>query len=520
MQLDYKKLSQIPTVPAIVLRLIEALNDPDLPITKITEIIKTDPAITTKIIKAANSPMYGGGGKVDSLERCVNRLGKNAVGCLALSMSLGDAMSKPRNHEQAIRETWLQSVIQGLAMEVLAKRTRQNDASSAFVGGLFLDVGRLALVHYHADEYCPIVEQARSNHRRLADLELASLSLTHAEVSAALLEIWQLPESIRTLAFNHELSLEQLANMRQQSDFNLIALANAAGATSDFLFGMGPAAALIRLETILHEYFKFEKPQIDEYLDEIRRKLAETSELFATDLNRLPSEAQLMALAMEQIANFAVRSALEAAGGSGRQLQKENENIRLRLQQLERRACVDNLTQVYTREYFDSRLDERLRAIQGDRTVGVLFADIDYFKRLNDTYGHLVGDEVLKQVGNAIKGEFRADDVVARFGGEEFVILIDCPQRDHIAKIAERVRRKVESTPVVDGDQTISVTISVGGVMTIPNAKEEEIGALKKQLVALADEAMYECKRGGKNRCIVKELTANALVEITETASA
>ena len=401
-------------------------------------------------------------------------------------------------------------------MEYLAKRLDNCDGGAAFVGGLLLDIGQLALIQHHAEQYIPILVQSKLEHRPLVAQERLAFGTDHAVISCELMKTWQFPDSLIQMAVHHELQLEELWKLSEQPDFETIALANAASAVGDFLFAGDPAGSLHRLETVLKRKWQLDPHEIEDFIQAIRVKLNETSELFQTDLSRLPSEGQLMASAMEQIANLTLQSALGQSSADQRrpELQQENENIRLRLEQLERRNCIDTLTQVYTRDYFDSRFTERLKSIKQNRALGVLFADVDCFKKMNDTHGHLVGDEVLKQVGAMMKKLFRTNDVVARFGGEEFVVLLECPDRDSIHRVAERLRQKVAEMVIPVGDQKLSITISVGGVLTVSKANPDEVEAKKKQLVQIADEAMYECKRAGRNRCLVKELTDGVLVNI------
>ncbi len=512
-KIDIEALARIPTVPAIVLRLVEALADPDVPLQELSSIIKSDPAITSRLVKAANSAMYAGMSKADTLDRCVLRLGRNAVGCLALSFSLSDVVCRSGPHEQQLRETWLQSVIQATAMEYLAKRLRVADSSLAFVAGLLLDIGKLALIHAHGKEYVPLLNEARSGERPLRELERERLGTDHAALAGELMRRWQFPDNLTHLALHHELDESELEPFGRREEFPLIVLANIASSTSDFLFGLRPAQSLQRLEFLLERHWQASHELIGEYLSSVRGKLEETAEILAADINRMPGERELMALAMEQIVNFTIRAATgNAQSDESIALQREHDDIRRRLQQLEQKSCMDSLTGVYNREYFDARLKERIRAATGDRALGILFVDLDSFKALNDSRGHLFGDEVLKQSGVALKAALRSGDIVARFGGEEFVVLLECPDRHMIPVVAERIRARIEGMNVQQNGEPVRVTASVGGVYSVfvPGSISED--RLRNELVHTADSAMYESKRGGRNRCVIREWSAGSAV--------
>ncbi len=155
----------------------------------------------------------------------------------------------------------------------------------------------------------------------------------------------------------------------------------------------------------------------------------------------------------------------------------------------------DSLTGLYNRGYFEDSLNGEIsRARRYDTEFSILLLDLDDFKRINDSMGHLAGDFVLKKVSNLIKGEKREEDVVARYGGEELVIIL--PETNKINTIvkAERIRKKIQDMPLVfDGKET-QITVS-GGVATFPQDALEA-----NALIGCADQALYRAKAEGKNR--------------------
>jgi diguanylate cyclase (GGDEF)-like protein len=155
----------------------------------------------------------------------------------------------------------------------------------------------------------------------------------------------------------------------------------------------------------------------------------------------------------------------------------------------------DSLTGLYNRGYFEESLSGEIsRARRYDTEFSILFMDLDDFKNINDSMGHLAGDFVLKKVANLIIDEKREEDVAARYGGEELVIIL--PETNKVNTIikAERIRKKIQDMPLVfDGKET-QITIS-GGVATFPqDAKDAH------ELINCADQALYRAKSEGKNR--------------------
>ncbi|MDP8255337.1 MAG: diguanylate cyclase [Candidatus Alcyoniella australis] len=162
--------------------------------------------------------------------------------------------------------------------------------------------------------------------------------------------------------------------------------------------------------------------------------------------------------------------------------------------QLWEMAVTDSLTGLYIRRYFMVRFaDEIKRAKRYNKIFSVVMADIDYFKNVNDTYGHPAGDKVLRSVAKVLSDQIREVDIVARYGGEEFVLLLPETPKEGALVSAERLR---ESVSQVEFDGMSSVTISLG-VSTFP----DDAGEID-ELIKRADTALYQAKRDGRNRCV------------------
>jgi len=163
--------------------------------------------------------------------------------------------------------------------------------------------------------------------------------------------------------------------------------------------------------------------------------------------------------------------------------------------QLKDTLKIDPLTRVANRHFFDFQLGKRLEEARiFNRPFGLLVIDIDHFKAVNDTYGHLVGDEMLKIVANSLSSNVSQTDTVSRWGGEEFIGILEVDDSKGLFAIAERLRNVVmKSTYERDHDQTISVTVSIGGTLY---RKDDDLNTL----IERADQNMYFAKRNGRNQ--------------------
>jgi len=161
---------------------------------------------------------------------------------------------------------------------------------------------------------------------------------------------------------------------------------------------------------------------------------------------------------------------------------------------VERLAITDSLTGLYVRRYFSERAaEEAKRSKRHKFNFAFLLFDIDDFKRANDTYGHLVGDVVLKEIGRIIKESVREIDLACRYGGEEFALVLPETGPESAKVVAERIRKKVEAYTFKAYDETVRLTISVGAA-SYPQDSADFAGLIEK-----ADAALYAAKKSGKN---------------------
>jgi diguanylate cyclase (GGDEF)-like protein len=178
------------------------------------------------------------------------------------------------------------------------------------------------------------------------------------------------------------------------------------------------------------------------------------------------------------------------------------ENVDLH-ETVQRQAVTDELTGLFNHRRFQEVMTQEVeRARRYDQEMGLIMLDIDNFKRVNDTYGHLQGDMVLREVARVLRQSSREIDEPARYGGEEMAVALPQTDLEGAYRFAERVRRRIEALdlPLVDGDGTLKVTASFGAA-----SLKRSSGDGKDALVAAADAALYRAKRSGKNRTVRAE---------------
>lgn len=179
-------------------------------------------------------------------------------------------------------------------------------------------------------------------------------------------------------------------------------------------------------------------------------------------------------------------------------LQRQLDEINDLQLQLHEQASRDPLTGLYNRRYLDATMARELeRCKREDKPLSLMLLDIDHFKRINDTYGHPGGDEVLRKIALMLSERSRATDVVCRYGGEEFLLLLPNMPQAAARELAEQYRTTLEATPILFGEFSIRATSSIG-IATYPDH-----GKSAEELIGCADQAMYRAKVNGRNRTVV-----------------
>lgn len=177
-------------------------------------------------------------------------------------------------------------------------------------------------------------------------------------------------------------------------------------------------------------------------------------------------------------------------------------------------SITDGLTRLYNHRHFQEELARMFEeSLRYDRPLSLALIDIDFFKKVNDTWGHGAGDEVLKRVSSIFANQTRSADMAARYGGEEFAVIMPETDLEHAIQFAEGIRKTIEDTAIETEEATLRVTVSIG-IACYPHTQVQT----PRQLVESADRALYRAKRGGRNQ--VKAERRRSLARTTSPAAA
>ena len=497
-------LAQLPSLPTVAQALLKLAANPETELRQVVQLVKADPAISAKIVKAANSTFFGLRSEVKGIERAVSLLGPSVSNSLALSFSLTTNASPPSPMTAHYRNCWRQSIIHATATGEIAQRIAPGSADDFSLCGLLLDVGRLALLTLFESEYRPVLEAAHEGELSLPDVEAEWLGIHHAEVGARLMEQWKMPSAVIESIRWHHAPAGCLEDLRQNENFSILAATAVASCTGDVLSATNNDRARERLDSLARSLLHWNRDETADFLHKTELACQQQSPLLQLDETESP--ADLMMQANEQLVRLTLRAHVACTQATLRQQLAEQDRRDLEFQnkQLQKQALHDPLTKIYNRQFFDEMLEtESKRCTRCATPIGLIFADVDHFKQINDTYGHQFGDVVLQQMVKVFAAAIRNSDVLARFGGEEFVILVNQPTERGLERMAEKIRRKVEEESFQFGDMRVPVTVSLGAAIAIPGRDDRD---LPHRLIASADASLYDAKRGGRNQCCTRSL--------------
>jgi len=359
-----------------------------------------------------------------------------------------------------------------------------------------MDIGMLVLEGVLGDQYGQICRLARS-HADLIDAERRELRMTHADVAGILAHQWNLPPVLATpIAFSHNPEGVSDPALRR-----MIEVVELAGLCGDVFVTEDAAEAISAVRKSFIARYDIPEAESDAMLAEIGSRTKEMANLFEINIGTYKSYEDILNRAQERLVEATLMAQRQTT-----ELQARNEQLKRQTEELRQKATIDGLTGLANRSRLGEFLAEQFPLVAPGKPLTLLMMDLDHFKEINDTYGHPAGDAVLQSVAAIVKKVARPQDLAARYGGEEMVLIMPGTPRAAGEKIADVIRRAVAAMKIVCHGLTLRVTISIGV------ATAEAGGPLASQLVLVkaADKAMYAAKHAGRNCVKVLAIPAAA----------
>ena len=495
-QLDITQLKHcktLPTLPTVALRLIDLAEKNTSTLDDFAEIVKYDPALVGKLLRAANSPFYGQWRKVTGLSDAIGLMGLNATISLSLSFSLRGLS----DGDGALGETvyWTRSLLTALAARTIAIELREAQPEDFLLSGLLQDIGVLAMSAIFGGAYVSLYKDS-ADHGSLLKQEKGVYGLNHAEVGTQLLKQWRLPERIYdSVRRSHETRPASTAGSPDIA--HLSACVAAAASIADAWIQGASTEAFGKAYRSVRWYLAISPERYQNIINAMGEQMPEMEALFEFDLIDTARLESIQESARELLIMRNLRLSEESIKAN-----TQIQTLERRIAMLESHTQRDPLTGLYNRVYLERQLRlEFDRAVREHRPLCVAYIDVDRFKAFNDTYGHAVGDQVLVNVSRRMLSVVRLGDTLARYGGEEFVALFSDTRIEEAQEVVQRMLAVVSGTPCLTHEGKDShVTFSAGVAMLAP---ENPIFHDPLQLLDAADRALYQTKSSGRGRITV-----------------
>ncbi|MFQ5738578.1 MAG: HDOD domain-containing protein [Acidobacteriota bacterium] len=482
----------LPTLPGIALQLLQHCREGEIDLRKTAEVMGRDPALCAKVLKFVNSPLYGLRREVTTLSHAVSLLGFNSIRTLALSFSLVRGLRRHDRHGFDFDRFWRRSILSGAAARAFGVFEGAAIREELFLLGLLQDIGMLALQAVLPGSYVQILDQSKGDHERLQELEEVELGVDHSEVSAWLAEMWQLPQVFPiTLRCSHDIARSGVPEDLTPT-IRYVALS---GYLADVWLSGDKELAYQRARDCAGSVLGMGSEAFRSVFSLVNDFMPSLSALFEVGAEDTETITQILEDAKEQLVSINLETVTQF-----RRIKVEANDLVSENRRLKEISARDGLTGVYNRAHLDASLVEEFdRACLRQEPLSLIFLDVDHLKRINDTYGHQAGDRVLVCIAHLVAGIVRQFDMVTRYGGDEFMLVL--PEADSVgaAMVADRIRASVASRQFdIGSHQPIRVTISAGFATHSLDQPFEDVEALGHA----ADLALYAAKRAGRNRSL------------------
>lgn len=491
-----RNADELPSLPTVAVEVIRLTRDENGSIDELLRIIESDPALTAKLLRVVNSAYFGMPRKVTSLRQAMGLLGWRAVRVMVLSFSLVDLQKQGDKSGFSFSDFWRKSLTTAVVSRMLARSKGSSMTEEVFVAGLLAGIGRLASIWSASELYEPVLQAMKKQALPIHDVELQVLGVTHAAIGRELLTFWELPEEIAAAVGAHlGEGLEEL----EGAALDIVCSVSSGAAIASVFCNELPESELNSVKALCVARTGVKGEALERILENLNEQVVEMAELLSLQIGQTIDYADIQSKAASQLARLTMQAEVErmAATKSESAYREQAERLQRENSELQVSASTDRLTGLANRAAFDESLEaEIVRSMGLNSPLALLMIDLDHFKQLNDLHGHLAGDLALRALGHLLERLTNGDGLAARFGGEEFaVILPEIGPRAARAK-AEEIRAGVQASPIRHKDATLTVTASVGGIW-LPVITPDTTALA---LIDLADMLLYEAKRQGRNR--------------------
>ncbi|MDH5518199.1 MAG: GGDEF domain-containing protein [Gammaproteobacteria bacterium] len=482
----------LPSLPAVVLQVIAASQDPDIGLSEVSEIIRSDPALSAKLLKVANSPLYSLRRTINNLREALTILGLNASLTIGLSFSLLNSLKNNPEQPFIHENFWKRAILSATIAKRMGKKIGLGNLEDIFLSALLQDIGILVLQCSHPTLYPETSEQYLAHDQKTL-LEHETLNTNHSVVGAWILKHWNFPQKLYTAVLNsHTLDTQQHQNAKDDLFQQCISFS---GHLADIWIDTDEPDLLSENMQVCKSILGLNEIEYQEFIDDICNILPEVSSLFNVQLSDNQARDRLLDQTRELILQRNLQI-IKQSEQDRRQIEAMHEENK----DLEEAARRDPLTGIYNRKYFEYLLDEEFENANLNRwPLSLAFIDLDNFKEVNDIYGHPAGDKVLKDIADFFNLNIRQTDTLARYGGDEFILILPGSTHETAEAMLQRLLKEQRSnhSSQID-DAIIKLGVSIGLATHIDQHDFANTSAFLKA----ADKALYQAKAAGRDTLV------------------
>ncbi len=408
----------------------------------------------------------------------------NVVKNMALSFALVKNFSNNGRSDFDYPRFWKYSLTTAIAARMIAEKVAAEASEDAFFLGLLHDMGLLALARCLPDQYQLVVQEAETGNCSVHQAENQILGFDHMAIGRHLVRSWGLPSKFwQPIGCHH--CPERLAAVEDETR-TLTQVLNLATNYADMFQAESTATYLAVIDHYTKSYGYAAVLDVDQLAVAISEETHRFFPYFDIDFDDDAEYLETIERARAELINVST-DFIDQLVAQQRQIDT-----------LRRQATHDGMTQLMNYQYFQETLNREIARSRRSRSpLTVVMADIDRFKAVNDTYGHMAGDHALRAVATCLQANLRETDHIARYGGEEFALILYNIPTEEAVIVTERVRQTISELPIRFDDSTFKITMSFGIASLAGDDQDREA------LLDNADKALYEAKSAGRNCCRV-----------------
>ncbi len=461
--------------------------------------------IISTLLNLLNSTFFGTK-QILSVKDALSLLGGNNTHNLITAIIILEHFKKI---EHSLIRIFLQRILcNAVVSRTISQKVRSDIKNEVMIAGLLCDLGMFLLLNHYPDFYESLYNEARDNSIDLVTVENSYLKSNHMVIGKHIAEWWQLDDMMLYAIDHHhnpDFSSPNNSSHNETADIeDLVTIVYLGSLASDIFFGWNKSAKIADFTKMLELKFGVQSKTSEEILTRTEKLMKQAAVGFELEISSIDDYTRILHDANSELSelNLKYEEMYKHQQELVNQLKYKNEEFDILTRELSRKnqlleelAQKDGLTGLYNHRYFQEFVDICMNQYQRHEIpFCIVLLDIDHFKRCNDEYGHLTGDNILIEMGKLLNKSVRGSDIVARYGGEEFVLVLTGTELDGAVSLAEKLRIKIEKHVFFsEKNKPLNITASFGIAQINKKCKS------KHNLIEKADKYLYQSKKNGRN---------------------